>query len=277
MFRLDCCAPRGQDLSDVDRGNHTAFAGEIALAVNGALNWWRDAGVDCAFDDTPTQWLAEPAETPGTAQTPPPPRAPAAAPAPEPIARIGGEPDTWPTDLASFADWWLTEPSLDPGQTEGRIPPRGPATPALMVLVAHPEMEDGADLLSARQGRLLSAILAAMGLTDAETYVASALPRHMPLPDWAALAAGGLGSVVAHHVGLVAPQRLLVFGGNVLPLLGNHLAQSAAVLPTINQEIPNMTLSGAPVLAAPDLAMLLERPKSKARFWQVWLDWSATA
>ena len=44
------------------------------------------------------------------------------------------------------------------------------------------------------------------------SIVASALPRHAPHPDWAALARDGLGDVLAHHVTLAAPQRLLVLG-----------------------------------------------------------------
>ena len=241
-----------------------------ASAITGALDWWREAGVDLDFHDVPTQWLpatdqAGPAaSTPRRASEPasPVPAVPVAAP-------LGGDPAALPATLEEFRAWWLAEPSLDDGQLRDRVPPRGPAGAELMVIVAQPEVEDGPALLSGREGRLLDGLLAAAGIAPERVYVASALARHTPLPDWAGLEARGLGRILAHHVGLVAAQRLLVFGSNVPPLLGHAVTQNAQILQTFNHEGRSV-----PVLAARELGALLARPAWKAGLWRQWLDWT---
>lgn len=165
----------------------------------------------------------------------------------------------------------MTEPSLDAGQVEGRLAPRGIIGARIMVLVDHPEPDDTDYLLSGPQGRMLGALLHALGIADDEAYVASALPRHMPLPDWEALAGDGLGAVIAHHVQLARPQRLLVFGSNVSSLLGHDPANSDGFLPNIHQESPRF-----PAFVAPGLSALAARPRGKARLWQALLDWTDT-
>lgn len=246
-------------------GTHTDLASDIA----DALAWWREAGVDHAYTDEPARWLAPVEEVAVTAA---PERAPprrAAAPAPPEQARIGGDPAHWPTDLAAFQAWWMAEPSLVEGSILGRVPPRGNAGARLMILVEQPESEDREHLLAGPQGRLLAQMLAAMGIPEAETYLASALPRPDPLPDWPALAATGLGALIRHHAQLAVPERLLVLGSNILPLLGHDLAQSAQTLPPLNHEGRTIPLLGERGL--PNLA----RPRAKAGFWQRWLDWTA--
>lgn len=232
------------------------------------LAWWDEAGVDCAFADESRSWLVE-AEA---AQETAPPAFVAPVAPPPPVARIGGPADGLPGDLATFRDWWLAEPSLDDGHVAGRVPPRGDAGAALMVLVDHPEAGDAeaGALLAGAQGRLAGAITAALGLEEEQVYLASALPRHMPLPDWAALTAAGLGDVVRRHVALAAPQRLLVFGEHVSSLLGHDPANNGGPLREFHHE--GRTI---PALAAPGLAALAARPRAKARLWQALLDWSA--
>jgi DNA polymerase len=129
-------------------------------------------------------------------------------------------------------------PSLDGGHVEGRIAAQGPAQAPLMVIVPQPEAGDAAagSLLSGPQGALLRAMLGVMGLELDQLRLAAALPRHMPHPDWSALNAQGLGAVLRHHVALAQPQRIIAFGGNILPLLGHNLPQSPAVLPLVNQK-----------------------------------------
>lgn len=239
-------------------------------AIEAAWEWWREAGVDCDFADAATAWLAEPqadvaAPAPANA-APLRPVAPPAAPRP----RIGGEPQGWPQAFDDFSPWWLTEPSLDEGRIEGRVAPRGMAGARLMILVDNPDPGDADRLLSGDQGAMLAAILRALGIGDDQAYIASALPRPMPLPDWSALAADGLGGVVAHHVALARPQRLLVFGSNVSSLLGHDPANSDGFLPSIDQDGLRI-----PALVAPALTALAARPRGKARLWQALLDWTA--
>ena len=253
--------------------NQITPSGNIASLVKGALGWWREAGIAHAFADDATDWLAG-ADGPAADTTAhnQPPAAIAETPAPPPpeLARIGGASAQWPDTLAAFHNWWLTEPSLTDGPTTARVPPRGPAGAALMVLVAEPEPGDDGELLSGAQGRLLSAMLAAMRISPEDTYVASLLPARLPLADWGEMSERGLGEVALHHIGLVAPRRLVTFGGNVPPLLGHNPAQSAAFLQIVNHEQGKV-----PMLFARDLAFLLERPGARKGFWQQWLDWSA--
>jgi len=248
----------------------------LAAGLSAALDWWREAGVDCDYLDDPRDWLPPPPPEPGAR---PAPMVVAAAPA-EPEKEkppFGGPPAQWPQTLEAFAPWWLTEPLLDAGGTSDRIPPRGPANPALMILVPEPEPGDTetARLLSGRQGKLISAMLAAMGLREDQIYLASALPRITPAADWAALKAAGLGAILAHHIALVAPARLLALGGNILPLLGHEPPQSPAIIPIVNQQEAGQEPQGIQALAAPDPATLLDRPGSKAGLWQKWLRWTA--
>lgn len=267
----------------------------IAPAISGAFDWWREAGVDMGFTDTPRQWLAPRADPDAPQQRPATPlpaafaeaiaaaNAPSAAPV-EDKALIGGDPAAFPQDLAAFDAWWLSEPTLDGGHVEGRVAARGPADADLMVLVTQPEPSDAAAgrLLSGPRGALLTAMLGAMGLAEDEVRLAAALPRHMPQPDWGALKAAGLGVVIRHHVALARPRRIIAFGGNILPLLGHALPQSPAVLTDAHQKgaklregestIPG-SLPASAIMAMPDLDMLLERPRAKAVFWQSWLGW----
>lgn len=245
----------------------------MAERIAAAIDWWREAGVDCDFDDAARDWLAgrEPAATDL-------PQAAAATPAfappvppPVEVPRIGGDPALWPQDLATFGEWWLAEPSLDGGQVHARVPPRGAKGADLMVLVDHPEAGDSQSLLSGEQGRLLSAILAALGLPPERIYLASALPRHMPLPDWAALRAAQLDELLLHHIGLAAPRRLIVFGPHVSSLLGHDPANSA-------DPARQFYHVGAqiPALAAPGLDSLMARPRGKAALWRALLDWQGS-
>ena len=244
----------------MDNGGNSSLAEQFAAA----LDWWREAGVDSNFADSPHGWIApqveaEPDERPLTKATP----------KPEPALPAEIDRSTWPDNLAAFAPWWLSEPCLDGGQLAGRVAPLGKKGAEVMVLVAEPEREDTNELLSGPQGRLLAAMLSTMGQTPESAYIASVLPRHTPHADWSEAAARGMGELASHHVKLVAPKRLIVFGSSILSLLGHDPANFPAGAGEFQHG--GTTL---PMLAARDLAVLLERPRWKAGFWQNWLDWT---
>lgn len=238
--------------------------------IGDALDWWREAGVDSDFSDTPLRWMkeAEPSEVAQPAET-------SAIPAPAPAVELAPVPpvidrDTWPSDLEAFAPWWLTEAWLDSGQSSARVAPKGNIGARLMVLVPEPEREDTEQLLSGPHGRLLGGFLAAIGVAPGDAYFASVLPRHTPHADWTLAATRGLGELALHHVALAAPQRLIVFGNSILPLIGHDPALTSAHSGQIQLEGRSI-----PMLAARDLAMLIERPRWKAGLWQNWLEWTA--
>jgi DNA polymerase len=138
-----------------------------------------------------------------------------------------------------------------------------------MILVGDPEAQDGDMLLSGPHGQLVSALLAAARIAPENTYFASVLPRAMPHPDWAGIARDGFGNVLAHHVGLVRPKRILAFDGNNLPLTGNDWPNTPESLLRFNHEGQSI-----PLLVARGLAALLERARWKAGLWQGWLEWT---
>ncbi|MEQ8771821.1 MAG: hypothetical protein RIC51_03150, partial [Erythrobacter sp.] len=178
--------------------------------------------------------------------------------------------DSPPETLEAFRDWWLTAPGLDMVGPRGRVPPRGTAGAALMVLVVHPEETDREHLLSGSQGRLIEAILAAMGLSGEETYVASALPRFTPMADCAAEAQRGMADVLSRHIEIVAPRRIVAFGAGLAALLAPDAKKDYGNLPILNHKASNK-----PVLVSEDLESLIGMPRLKARFWRRWIEWSS--
>lgn len=234
---------------------HVSLADEYAAA----LDWWRSAGVDCEFADEAQDWLAEPdADV-----------APVAKPA-EPVAELEAEPAIKsadiPTDLATFQAWWTDPASPLPPAPGPRLAPTGEAQAALMVLVPIPEAHDSDTLLSGPQGCLVANIAKAMGHEADAMYVASALPAHLAMPDWSALAADGLSAAIARHIELAAPQKLMLFG-NDLPFLLGHPRGTAP-------EAFNR-FRGTPVITtfAPD--RLLGHARQRARLWRRILDWTS--
>ena len=240
----------------------------LAQCVAAALDWWRDAGVDGDWLDEPKSWLAPAPEEAPAPELP----AIAAKVAPPSAPTEIAEPLEVPGDLAAFREWWMTEPRLDGGRVADRVPPRGPAHADVMLLVAEPEREDTDSLLSGPEGRLLQAMLSAMGIAPEQAYFASALPRHTPQTDWNAVARAGLGEALCRHIALAAPKRLIVLGRHILPLLGNDPAQSTAFSLQFDREGLRL-----PMFAARDLAALLARPRWKAEFWREWLAWTEVA
>lgn len=140
-----------------------------------------------------------------------------------------------------------------------------------MFVVPMPEADDADALLSGREGRLLASLARAMELSEERVYLASALPAHDVAPDWAALAEGGLGDVLRHHVALAAPQRVIVFGGSILPLFGHDPAQGAPAPSEIA-----IQAGALPLLATLAPGNLLRSAGQRALLWRRWLDWTDT-
>lgn len=247
-------------------------ASPLSAELDAALAWWRLAGVDYDYAEDATDWLGAAVE----AVEPPAARKPNATAehTAEPVqaktpraSLLGANP---PSDLSDFRQFWLEAPGLDAIGPRGRVAARGPANPELMVLVCDPEERDDERLLSGPQGQLMSRMLAAMGFEEDAVYIASALPRHTPMADAAAIATQGMDEVVLHHISLVAPSRVVAFGSNIPPLLGHTLTKEPSSLREINQ-----IRSDTPLLLSEGLDSLMAMPRLKARFWRRWMEWSA--
>ncbi len=220
----------------------------LAQQLAAVQEWWLDAGVDCAFVDEPQAMLREP-------EAAAPPRArvkvaavevEAAVPAPLVAAQ------DLPADLGAFREWWCDSASPVPGPAAPRIAPIGDAGAKLMLIALMPEAGDTAELFAGPQGRMLRAMLGALGIGEGQAYFATALPAAMDMPDWDGLTATGLGGIITHHITLARPERVLLLGNPLVPMVGQ---------------------SDTPTLAtfAPD--QLLAHARQRARLWSRLLDW----
>jgi len=252
----------------------------LTQEIETAIEWWRAAGVDHDYGDDATAWLDDvsvadvlenPGQTPQNRTAAPQEDAgdsPTSDPKTPPRTDLLG--DSPPATLAEFHEFWLTATGLDAIGPRGRVPPRGTTGAKLMVLVVEPEEGDNEALLTGPQGRLLAKMLKAMGLSENDVYLASALPRPTPMADTASIAASGLDAVTAHHITLAAPKCVLALGGNILPLIGHELPKDLTSLREINLVNPPM-----PLLVSEGLDSLMAMPRLKARFWRRWIEWSA--
>ena len=245
------------------------FAPHADLAS--AFAWWQEAGVTLDFAEDTQNWLEEP-PSPEEAPQPKAKGAPAKTPLktnaleralkPSSAGPIGGDAASWPKDLDGFRKFWLEDPALPGPQTERRIAPRGAQNAALMLLTAQPDDADAGQLFSGNQGKMLSAIIRACGLSaDEDIYFASTLPSVTAMPDWQDLGVRGLGKLTRHHISLAAPKRVLVFGRSLSGVL--ECAADRAEVGDI------------PLMIAPSLENLARSSSRRARFWDNWLDWTA--
>ena len=210
---------------------------EGALSV---LDWWQEAGVDIVVADAPRDWLAHGAK----------PTAVAVAAAPVEAALPG--------TLEAFATWRV---GLDAPEGAGGVFAEGDASADIMVVTDYP---DGDDLIGDAAGRLFDRMLAAIGLTRGEIYLAP-LSTVRPLGGRIAPEAmPRLAELLRHHVALATPKRLLLLGqAPSRALIASDGGDSRGSLHAIN-------LEGGTVDAVSSLhpRFLLEKPAMKAQAWK---------
>ncbi len=178
-----------------------------------ALKWWQDAGVDTIVGETPRDWLAA---------APPKPEIVAQERAPAPAAPL---PDT----LDAFQGWLLDAELSLPAAASGRVGPAGDPASGLMVLIDMPSADDVAAgaLLSGEAGELFDRMMGAIGLGRDSLYLASLSPARTATGMLDAAAAKRAAEIGRHHVGLVRPAALLLFGDACAKaLLGASVAQA---------------------------------------------------
>jgi len=242
-----------------------------------ALSWWEEAGVDTLVGEEPRDWLA-PAKPAAVA----PARAaePAtAAPAPPPPAA------EFPADLAAFQAWLATTDAIPfAGPGARRLPPTGSATSGLMAITDVPSAEDVAAgrLFSGEQGALVDNMLRRMSerlldgaALDRETlYLVPFSPIRPPAGRIDRDGVRFLAEATRHHIGLVAPKAVLIFGDSCSrALLGKPMTQARGAwheLETPDGDVPAIVTlrpqelvsqAGLRTHAWADLQMLAERLK----------------
>ncbi|WAT18518.1 hypothetical protein OZN62_02755 [Aurantiacibacter sp. MUD11] len=236
----------------------------LAEKFAAAQDWWRGAGVDYDFTDEAMPLLADEEEA---APTPLVKQAAAEDKAEEPPAPKLSATDL-PDELPAFREWWMGADNPFSAPASSCIPPRGEAGAPVMVVVPMPEAGDSDMLLSGVQGLLVGNILRAIGIDPDAAYLASALPAHMPLPDFEALGREGLGAALTQHIQLAQPQRVLLLGSKLPGLLGHDPSSPPESLTDIG---------GTKTLAtfAPD--RLLDHARQRARLWKRLLQWTNAA
>lgn len=219
------------------------------------LEWWRDAGVETLEQDEPRDWLARPV-------------APAARAADAPAVAAEAPREELPPTLDAFVAWRLSESAPEAGWMSPLVAPDGPADAKFIILTDMPEMGDSARLMEGAAGRLLDRMLAAIGLTRDSVYVASlAVARPvtgiLPIDQEARLVV-----LARHHLTLLAPERLLLFGKAAAKILPDGGEPGGYGLDDVN-------LFGGKtrLVASHPPRLLLERPAAKAEAWKhlLWL------
>ncbi len=249
----------------MDRGGHD-FLGE----AESLLGWWRDAGVDCAVQEEPRDWLK------------PRPAAPDPSLASREVEGRGSEagagaprlssgraepvPDPLPDQLPLFHDWLRASDSLPYATPHApRVCPSGDPASGLMIMTAMPSVEDCAAgaMLTGESGRLFDRMLAAIGRSRDTSYIAGLSCLRPAGGRLDAAGAGRCADIARHHLGLVAPKAILLLGdacANVL--LGQAVTRSRGKIHRL--ETPGGEIK-AIVTFHPD--HLLRRPGDKMLGW----------
>ena len=150
-------------------------------SLEGALDWWREAGVDADFLDEPSGWLTEPEAD--DAVTAPPPPAPPPVQRKTPLQRALEQGEgaatqidrsALPDTLEKFRAWWMSEASLADGALDRRVPPRGVAGAKLMLLLPQPFDDDAEGLLTGGAAKFVDARIAATTIPSVKRGVMSA-------------------------------------------------------------------------------------------------------
>ena len=213
-------------------------------AAESIIDWWRNAGVEVAVGESPRAWLA------GAAPAQPEPAKPAS-------------PTEKPANLAEFQAWLASASGLPmdrPGAV--RVSPQGGEGARIMLLSDLPAREDAAEgqPIGGEAWALTNRMLAAIGLSPAEAYVASLSGFHVPGARIGREELDSCGAIARDHVRLAKPERLLLFGdAPARAFLGEPLARARGRVHRIE---------GVRTVATFHPRWLLQRPSDKALAWR---------
>lgn len=215
-----------------------------------ALAWWLEMGVDVAVQDEPRDWLK------------PAPVKPAA----ETSAKLVDSPNVAPPSHDTLAELqaWLASSTQLPlaSATARRILPVGPENAPVMLLSDAPTLEDLAagQPIGGEAWALTQRMLAAIGMTPDQAYVAPLSCFHSPGQRLKDADLAECAAVARRHIALARPKRLLLFGdAPSRAMLGKPLATARGHLHKIE---------GVPAVVTFHPRHLLMRPSDKALAWR---------
>ncbi|MFM6853322.1 MAG: uracil-DNA glycosylase family protein [Sphingopyxis sp.] len=173
-----------------------------------------------------------------------------------------------PADFAGFDQWLRDGADVPGGQwSPVRVLPTGPANPGLMILsdVPDPSDMDAARLFSGPSGRLLDAMLGAIGLTRDDVRTGSIAVTRPIGGRLEGVELPALLEMARHHIRLVQPAALLILGQQSCKILaGSNIPAQAEPLRDVNH-IDAKTVA----FAMHHPRMLIERPLLKRPAWAV--------
>jgi len=223
-------------------------------SIASALEWWRDAGVDCEIDDLPRDWLARA------------PAPPVAERLPAQVLETAVAPPTLPATLDEFAAWRLGPAAPEAGWPGQALGTQGDVASGLMIVVDMPDREDDAagSLLSGNAGALFDRMLAAIGRDRQSIYLAALAVKRPPAGRVTEEMSQKLEALIRHHLSLARPKRVLVLGNAASrAITGLDVANARASLREVNHGGGT-----SEVVASFHPRFLLEKPVAKADAWK---------
>ena len=220
-------------------------------SVASALEWWRDAGVDCEIDDNPRDWLA---------------RMPAADKLPAAVREAPAEAPRLPDTLTEFAAWRLGPAAPEAGWPGKALGTQGDVASGLMIVVDMPDRDDDAAgaLVSGSAGRLFDRMLAAIGRDRNSVYLTALAVKRPPAGRVADEAGQKMEALIRHHLSLAAPKRVLALGNAASrAITGLDVANARGSLRVVHHD-----KGTSEVVASFHPRFLLERPAAKADAWK---------
>ncbi len=250
--------------------------GSEALALEGLLRWYAAMGVDSALDEVPhDRFVAPPPPSaprvaPATAGTPPV-RQMAMTAAQRPAETLVAEAEALAAGAADLADLqarWATVPGCTLAASSRMIPALIPPGATLMLVGGAPGEDDerGGAIFAGAPGRLLDAMLRAIGLARADVALAHVVPWRPPggrLPSTLELAL--CLPFARRQIALAAPQVLLCLGERAAqPLLATRDTVTRLRGRWLAHEGDAVTVKTLTTFAP---EFLLKQPLMKRRAW----------
>ena len=223
-------------------------------SIASALEWWRDAGVDCEIDDSPRDWLAR-AGAPLVAEQ-----------LPGQVREAVVEQPTLPATLEEFAAWRLGAAAPEAGWPGQALGTQGDVASGLMIVVDMPDREDDAagQLLSGSAGVLFDRMLAAIGRDRQSIYLVALAVKRPPAGRVTEETGQKLEALIRHHLSLARPKRVLALGNAASrAITGLDVANARASLRKVNHDGGT-----SEVVASFHPRFLLEKPVAKADAWK---------
>ena len=242
--------------------------------IRSTLDWWNLVGIDFDYNSNPSSLLGQPRGEHALAIEPAQPihieatsrlqqiRRPA-----HKASRRNNINDDYPRHHDEFIDWLSTTENLAEAEWSlQQILPVGPIEPEIMIIVAMPDQEGLSrnSLFSEDCSTLVVNMLKAIGCDSTQTYFASISVTRSFDGRIDTQFQDTLKRRMLHHIGLVQPKRIIIFGETPSHLFfGENLLTARKSLRFINH-----FSFKTEAIATFHPRTLNERPEFKSEAWK---------